>query len=463
MDINTIIYNSPDSILKEIAGKVKERRLERNLTQKAFAKRAGVGYDAYRKFENTGEITLRNLVLCAIALNDTDSFSDLFATKSYQNIDELLKTQGVKKRKEDQEMNEVKVIEVYMNGIKVGRIALTPDALCAFEYDPTYLSSGESISPFNLPLKSEVFVAKRTPFYGGFGVFNDSLPDGWGSLILDRYLKHKGIDSAKLTILQRLALVGSIGRGALEYKPDFSELTEDEIINFDHLAAEAEKILTSDYDGSSLDTLYKYGGSPGGARPKVFVKIDGKEWLVKFKAMTDPANIGQIEYEYSLLAKKCGIKMPETRLFEGKYFGVERFDRTPQGKIHTVSAAGLLSADYRVPSLDYGDLLKMCHSLTRNMEEVYSLFRLMVFNITIKNRDDHAKNFSFQLINGEWRLSPAYDLLPSSGFNGFHTTTVNNNGEPTVNDMKVVAEMVGLNRQRVNEIIQDINELTSNR
>ncbi|MFA7493539.1 MAG: type II toxin-antitoxin system HipA family toxin [Proteiniphilum sp.] len=356
-------------------------------------------------------------------------------------------------------MNEVKVIEVFMNTMKVGRIALTPDFLCAFEYDSAYLASGDSISPFNLPLKSEVFIARRTPFNGGFGVFDDSLPDGWGNLILDRYVRSKGVDPAKLTILQRLALIGSTGRGALEYRPDYSESTKDEMIDFNKLASDAEKALTSSYDGESLDTLYKYGGSSGGARPKVFVKIDGKEWLVKFKATMDPANVGEIEYKYSLLAKKCGINMPETRLFEGKYFAVERFDRTPQGKIHTVSAAGLLNADYRVPSLDYGDLLQLCHILTKNMEEVYALYRQMVFNIAIKNRDDHAKNFSFQLMNGDWKLSPAYDLLPGGGFNGFHTTTIHNNGEPTVRDVMAVAAKAGLNKLRSAEIIEEINTL----
>ena len=351
-------------------------------------------------------------------------------------------------------MNEVKVVAVLMNEAKIGRIALTPDSLCAFEYDPAYLTSGVSISPFHLPLKPGVFIAKRTPFNGGFGVFDDSLPDGWGNLILDRYLKSKGIDPAKLTILQRLALVGSTGRGTLEYRPDYSESTAGEVIDFDNLASETQKILASDYAGDSLDALYKYGGTSGGARPKVFVKIDGKEWLVKFRATMDPVNIGYIEYEYSLLAKQCGINMPETRLFEGKYFGVQRYDRNPKGKTHTVSAAGLLNADYRVPSLDYLELLKLCHILTKNMEEVYALFRLMVFNVAIKNRDDHAKNFSFQSINGEWKLSPAYDILPSNGFNGFHTTTVNNNGEPTIDDMMVIAEKVGLNKLRANDIIQ---------
>jgi transcriptional regulator with XRE-family HTH domain len=99
MDIDTIKMLSSDKILKGIAERVKSRRLERNLTQKAFAKRAGIGYDVYRKFENTGEIMLRNLVLCAIALDDVEGFMELFSKKSYQSIDDLLKTQDVKKRK----------------------------------------------------------------------------------------------------------------------------------------------------------------------------------------------------------------------------------------------------------------------------------------------------------------------------------------------------------------------------
>ena len=219
-------------------------------------------------------------------------------------------------------MNNVDVVEVLMNQEIVGRIAMTPDHLCAFEYDAEYLKSGNSISPFHLPLRNELFIAKRTPFKGGFGVFDDSLPDGWGSLLLDRYLRIKGIDPYKISLLQRLALIGSTGRGALEYRPDFSESSNEEILNLNKLALETEKILTTDYSGDSLETLYKHGGSSGGARPKVFVTIDGKEWLIKFRAMNDPINVGEIEYKYSLLAKKCGINMPETTLFGGKYFGV---------------------------------------------------------------------------------------------------------------------------------------------
>lgn len=356
-------------------------------------------------------------------------------------------------------MNTVSLLDVFFNQKHVGKLAITPDNLCAFEYDIEYIKKGISISPFILPLENRVFIAKINPFNGGFGVFADSLPDGWGNLILDYYLKQRGIDPSKLTILQRLSLIGSTGRGALEYFPHNSTITNEELIDFDLLAKEAEEILSSKDYTANAETLYQYGSSSGGARPKVFAKIGNKEWLVKFKSSNDSKEIGQVEYEYSLLAKECGIYMPETKLIEGKYFAVKRFDRTKEGKIHTISASGLLNADYRIPSLDYVELLKACLVLTRNMEEVYKLFRQMVFNIAISNRDDHSKNFSFQLIKNNWQLSPAYDLLPSVGFNGYHTTTINNQGEPTLKDIEEVAKAIGLNKQRSKRIYEEITDI----
>ena len=360
-------------------------------------------------------------------------------------------------------MNNISVIEIFISDRSVGRMAITPEGLCGFEYDAGWLKDGFSISPYYLPLKPGLIMAKRDPFAGNFGVFDDSLPDGWGNLLLDRYLQEKGIDPYKLNKLERLSLIGSTGRGALEYRPDKSVATSDEFLDFDRLAKEATQILESKESEGSIDLLYKYGGSSGGAHPKVFTKIYGKEWLVKFKATSDPANVGEIEYNYSLLAKECGIRMAETRLFDGRYFGVERFDRSPKGKIHTISAAGLLNANYRIPSLDYSLLLKLTLNLTKDMEQVVDMFRLMVFNILISNRDDHAKNFSFQWIDESWMLSPAYDLLPSSGFNGYHTTTINGKGEPTLVDVLALATEVGLSKQFAIDVIEYLTEKSNSK
>lgn len=353
-------------------------------------------------------------------------------------------------------------MEVFFNQRKVGDLTLTPDNLCAFQYDADFLVTGFSISPFYLPLEKKVFIGKQNPFNGNFGVFNDSLPDGWGNLLLDRFLKKYNIDANKLNQLQRLAIVGTTGKGALEYIPNYAVSPENNVDDIQMLAKEAEKIIETEYDGKGLDVFFKNGGSSGGARPKLFLKIQDKEWLIKFKAPADPANIGKIEYTYSLLAQKCGIEMPVTQLFEKNYFGVQRFDRIENKKIHTISAAGLLHADYRIPSLDYETLLQACLLLTKDMEEVHKLYRIMVFNVIIGNKDDHAKNFSFQFKENKWKLSPAYDLLPSHGFNGNHTTTINGKGNPTNNDILAVAKKIGVNEKIAKSIIEEVNTVKGN-
>lgn len=357
-------------------------------------------------------------------------------------------------------MNSIKQIEVILNNRLVGRSALTKEGLCAFEYSAEWLNSGFSISPFELPLHNEVFVAKQRPFEGGFGVFDDCLPDGWGLLILDRYLQQNGINPRTLSLLDRLALVGSTGRGALEFRPDKSVVSKQEYADFEKLAWEAERILDSDeYTGEGIEEFQYRGGSPGGAQPKIFTRYDGKEWLVKFRAKRDSKRIGIDEYRYSLLAKKCGIEMPETRLFEDKYFGVERFDRTSNGKLHVVSVAGLIRADYRMPSIDYTHIFQVCAALTHSIAELWKVYRLMVFNYLIDNKDDHAKNFAFIYRDGNWHFAPAYDLLPSDGINGFRTTSINDSIKPTKDDIFTVAVKAGLNRKEIVEVFERMRNI----
>lgn len=357
-------------------------------------------------------------------------------------------------------MNKLKSVEVLWGSRLVGHIALTKDGLCAFEYSADYIANGVSISPFELPLQTGVFIARPHPFDGGFGVFDDCLPDGWGLLVLDRYLQKRGVNPRSLSLLERLSLVGSNGRGALEFRPDRSVVNDEDYMTFEQLALEAEQMLSSDeYGGMGIEEFYRRGGSPGGARPKVFTKFDGKEWLVKFRSKEGPADIGQREYRYSLLAKECGVEMPETRLFEGKFFGTERFDRTEKGKRHVVSMAGLLCADYRLPSIDYSHIFQVCAALTHSMEEMWKVYRLMVFNYLIGNKDDHAKNFAFIHRDGNWRFAPAFDLLPSDGINGFRTTSINDSIEPTEADLFAVATTFGLEQKRAKNIFDEMKAI----
>jgi len=353
-------------------------------------------------------------------------------------------------------------IEVWLGGQQVGTLALTPmrPHVCAFEYTNEWLQNGFSISPFELPLSAGVKTAEYKPFEGNFGVFNDSLPDGWGQLLLHRYLLTKGINSLNLSILEQLCLVGSNGRGALEYRPDRSIVNEPQYSTFAQLALEADRILQDDeYTGGQIEELVTRGGSPGGARPKIFMHADGKEWLVKFRARYDKKDIGRQEYHYALLAQKCGIQMPEVRLFDNEWFGVERFDRKNGKKVHVVSAAGLLRADYQLPCMDYKHLFQLTSALTHSMIEMERLYRLMVFNVLIGNRDDHAKNFSFIYENGTWSLSPAYDLLPCGTIDDYHTTSVDDNPNPGRADVIRLAEKVGLSQHMATIIWNEVEQL----
>ncbi|MDR3265270.1 MAG: type II toxin-antitoxin system HipA family toxin [Synergistaceae bacterium] len=353
-----------------------------------------------------------------------------------------------------------KLIHVICHGRRVGRIAMADPYTCAFEYDGDWLAHGFSISPFRLPLEKRVFIAPRDPFGGSFGVFEDSLPDGWGRLLTDRMLLKKGINPAEVSVPDRLAIVGTSGMGALEYEPEESLVTTAANSDINVLASEVEAILKErEYSDRSLADLVKLGGSSGGARPKVLLKIDGEDWIVKFRASSDPPNIGEQEYEYARKARAAGLDMPPARLFEGQFFGVKRFDRRGEEKIFMLSASGLLDASHRFPSLDYVDLLNATLHLTRDYGEVEKMFRLMCFNVCAHNRDDHAKNFAFLYDGGRWRASPVYDLVYAEGMGGEHATTIDGEGKnPTDKDILRVAQKIGMPDRRAKTLMGEIRE-----
>ena len=317
-----------------------------------------------------------------------------------------------------------------------------------FEYFPDFLKSGIELSPFKLPLKAGVFEEKSRIFDGLFGLFNDSLPDGWGCLLLDRKLRKLGKSYAEITPLDRLSLIGANPMGALEYEPAAGDSDLYGDIELDSLSGEVDRILDGE-ESLVLDELLKLNGSSGGARPKIVacVSSDRKQiihggksvpdgftpWIIKFSEKHDPQSSGELEYRYSLAAKAAGITMPETHLFPLKdgrgCFGVQRFDRTPEGKVHIHTACGLLHASHRFASLDYENLLKLTWILTRNHADVVEMARRMIFNVKSGNKDDHSKNFSFLLNErNQWQLAPAYDLTPSAGINGEQTCMVNGKG-----------------------------------
>lgn len=331
---------------------------------------------------------------------------------------------------------------------KIGRLA-SRDRRILFEYDAAFLASGIEISPFKLPLKPGVFMPDTTVFDGLFGVFNDSLPDGWGRLLLDRTVERNGIHRGQLNPLDRLAYVGSNGMGALSYKPELgAREAADAPLALDKLAEESATVLEGENE-EVFEELLRLNGSSSGARPKIVAQVsedksrlihgdqnlqpEYSHWMIKFPSSQDARDIGAIEYAYSLMAREAGVETPETHLFRTKksgYFGTKRFDRTADARVHMHSLGGLIHADHRNPSLDYDMLLRVTTALTRNIQEAEKAYALACFNVLAHNRDDHAKNFSFLLdARNEWVLSPAYDLVFSYGPAGEQSTLVMGEGK----------------------------------
>jgi serine/threonine-protein kinase HipA len=333
---------------------------------------------------------------------------------------------------------------------KVGRLAFRQRRVL-FEYDPAFIVSGIAISPFQLPLRPGVFTSPDAVFDGLYGVFNDSLPDGWGRLLLDRTVEKHGVPRGRLNVLDRLAYVGRNGMGALSYEPerggDSGGAGSEKPLALDRLADEAATVLSGESE-EVFEELLRLSGSSAGARPKIVAQVSAdrkkivygpgnpapgfEHWIIKFASSQDPRDIGAIEYAYSLMARDAGVDVPETHLFrtrKRKYFGTKRFDRKGSRRVHVHSLAGLIHADHRVPSLDYSMLLRVALMLTRNMAEAEKTFALACFNVLVHNRDDHSKNFSFLLNErNEWVFAPAYDLTFSEGPGGEQSTMVMGEG-----------------------------------
>jgi serine/threonine-protein kinase HipA len=348
---------------------------------------------------------------------------------------------------------------------EVGRLALL-DRNIVFEYTSEFIQTGIELSPFKLPLRPGVFRCEDRLFEGLFGVFNDSLPDGWGRLLLDRQLMAQQQNPGALNPLDRLRHVGNDGMGALLYQPAHLHHETIKTRNLDHIAHNIMAFQTKN-DEQHIDELLKLTGSSAGARPKILITHENAPWIVKFRSSIDPEDIGAIEYAYHLLAKAAGLELPEAQLMPSKngpgYFAVKRFDRTKHGPLHMHTLSGLLHADHRIPSLDYETVLKATAWLTKSHEETLKQYRACVFNVVFHNRDDHAKNFSFLMSEkGEWHVSPAYDLTFSSGPNGEHSTTVSGEGRaPSLTHLMRLAESADIKKQTAYEIIESVQAASS--
>ncbi|WP_396269442.1 type II toxin-antitoxin system HipA family toxin [Ideonella sp.] len=348
-----------------------------------------------------------------------------------------------------------------------------------FEYSAEALKQGLELSALKLPLRAQA--------YGGFppylsrlpGLVADSLPDGWGLLLMDRLFLQSGRPLAGISPLDRLSFIGERGMGALSFVPaSQASLSADDLSLLQ--MAQAVREVVADRDTAALQQLAMVGGSPHGARPKVLVQVDaqhqhistldgapGTPWLIKFPAGQEHKEVCAIEQAYCGMARRCGLEVPTTRLFEINRnlaaFGIERFDRERGMRVPVQSFAAALHADFRVPSLDYQSILRATLYFTADVRQVEAAFRRCVFNVVFNNRDDHAKNFALRMNEQmQWQLAPAYDLTFNSGPGGYHQTSVMGEAlEPGRRQLLALAADASLKKRVAEDILDTTLEVAS--
>jgi serine/threonine-protein kinase HipA len=360
--------------------------------------------------------------------------------------------------------------------LAAGRVAMD-QGLAQLEWSPDLIARRIAPAGLYYPPEPGLQPARGRVFEGLQGFLADSLPEGWGYLLMRRRLAKLGVDIATLTPLDRLALVGRQGRGALVFDPATTPPDDIETLDLDALAAEAAAVLAGE-EGALADTLAGLAGGSGGARPKVHVGFDAQgriavgegetpagfqAWLVKFAGPNDPKDIGPIEEAYATMAEAAGLEMSPHRLIAARdgpgYFATRRFDRPDGGgRLHMLSLAGAIEASPHVPSTSYDMFLRATLAITRQAADLRAAFQRMVFNVLASNRDDHTRQHAYLMgVDGEWRLAPAYDLTYSPGPGGEHYLDIEGEGRnPTLAQVARLGARHGLDAKAVQRVVEDV-------
>ncbi len=324
---------------------------------------------------------------------------------------------------------------------KVGTL-YEDSGVISFEYDQAFLNGGLNLSPIKLPFNVETYSNKDDKYFGTLaGVFFDSLPDKFGTKIMERYYESRGKAARDLTLLQKLVYIGNRGMGALEYEPREEFLDNADVIEpieIREIYESTKKIIKGDTSQSVKEILALMTSSiqAGGARPKSTIgwnreknimtnsrDSDYEQWLVKFDSEDSDSmatDFTKLEYLYMSMAKDCGINIPAIDMISDnnlKHFAIKRFDRNGANKIHMHSLASLVHVDFNEPlHYSYDEAIRVVRYITKDVKDIEEFYRRAIFNIVAVNQDDHAKNTSFLMnAHGEWSLSPAYDITYANG------------------------------------------------
>jgi serine/threonine-protein kinase HipA len=403
------------------------------------------------------------------------------------------------------------VAAVTLWGSRVAAVSVNAGGrYAAFQYDPAFARSGIQIAPLRMPLRAQPYSFPGLPgdaFHGLPGLLADSLPDRWGTALINAWLASQGRDEASFDVVQRLCYVGTRGIGALQFQPAHepavpagADLHLDALVRLANevLAARAEFVveLSENPDEETMKAILAVGSSAGGARPKAFiayndatgqvrsgqVEVGGgfRHWLLKFDGvsrsgdhgLTDPQGWGAVEYGYSKMAQSAGIEMTECRLLEEhgrRHFMTRRFDRADGGgKLHMQTVGALEQVSYNEPgTYSYEQALLLVRRLGLGTPVVEQQFRRMVFNLVARNQDDHVKNIAFLMDrDGAWSLAPAYDVVwawkPGNPWLDSHQMSINGKRDGfTVADLRAVAAVAGLKRGRAEAILAEVSAVVA--
>ncbi len=401
------------------------------------------------------------------------------------------------------------VAAVTLWGSRIAAVSIEQGAPYAtFQYDPAFVRSGIEIAPLQMPLRAQPYRFPGLPqdaFSGLPGLLADSLPDRWGTALVNAWLAAQGRDQSSFDVVQRLCYVGTRAVGALEFQPAHeptvsgeADLQVDALVRLagEVLAQRADFVaeLSENPDEQAMKAILAVGSSAGGARPKAFIAYNDAtgqvrsgqvqvgegfcHWLLKFDGvaragdhgLTDPEGWGAVEYAYSKMARAGGIEMTECRLLEEhgrRHFMTRRFDRPDEGgKLHMQTVGALEHVSYNEPgTYSYEQVMLLVRRLGLGTPVVEQQFRRMVFNVVARNQDDHVKNVAFLMDReGAWSLAPAYDVIwawrPGNPWLGSHQMTINGKRDGfTVADLRAVAAVVGLKRGRAEAILAEVGEV----
>ena len=395
--------------------------------------------------------------------------------------------------------------EVYLWGTRIGVVLQERvDAVPRFNYDRNFIRSGIQVSPLVMPLSDRIYsfpALNIETFRGLPGLLADSLPDKFGTKLIERYLMDQGRKISDFSSVERLCYVGNRGMGALEYVPDRNYVdAADRSVDINALVQLASDILAErksvhvDGSGQLMKQIIKVGTSAGGARAKAVIawnettndirsgQIEAGNgyhyWLIKFDGVENNKDKGdkadgpaytRIEYAYYLMAKAAGIAMNDCRLYResGNYhFMTKRFDREPDlgRKIHMQSLGAIAHYDFNMPGThSYEQAADVIYRLGMGQKEVEQLFRRMVFNIAARNQDDHVKNISFLMDrNGMWSLAPAYDVTyaydRTNHWLSRHQMSVNGKLDNiTMNDVLSCGKRMNISKNKIRKITEEVN------